>query len=183
MDVQVGDRESRRVEFELFGKKCPMAVENFAKLCSGENVIPPSEAMHSIGDSGFADQYLPQLHYKGTDFHRVVPNFIVQGGDLTGSDGLSQLSVFGPTFDAPEETMRSKFDRRGLLGTAVSAPHLNGSQFFVLLAERAPHLDATCICFGRVVKGIDIFDEVQKLPLGFDGRPRTRVSVVGCGIE
>jgi cyclophilin family peptidyl-prolyl cis-trans isomerase len=182
MDVSIGGDAPRRIEFELFGKQCPTAVENFAKLCTGENVIPPVAAKEGASQPGFADQYLPQLTFKQSSFHRVHKGFLVQGGDIVTDKGHDQLSVFGDTFDAPDETKASVFNKAGLLGTAVSAPHLNGSQFFILTAkEGAPHLNGTCICFGRVSKGMDVVEEMQQLETSFDGRPLKEVRIVECG--
>lgn len=171
-----------RIEFELFGKKAPTAVENFAKLCTGEQSLPVQPAVEALGQPGFRDQFLPQLNYKGSSFHRVVPKFLVQGGDLVSGAGTEQLSIFGPTFDAPDETAQSVFDQAGLVGTAVSAPHLNGSQFFITTNPKgAPHLNGTCICFGKVVKGMEVIQAMEEGELSFDGRPLDEVTVVGSG--
>jgi cyclophilin family peptidyl-prolyl cis-trans isomerase len=173
-----------RLEFELFGKKTPMAVENFAKLCSGEAVLPYQAPMESIGDPGFKDQYAPQLTYKGSFIHRVIPNFIVQGGDISSGFGTEQLSVHGPTFDAPGELGVVKFDRPALIGTAVSSPGENGSQFFILTSPNgAPHLDGTCICFGKVSAGFkELIEVVKTLPLTGEGRPMLNFVCIDCGI-
>ncbi|EPY25012.1 peptidylprolyl isomerase [Strigomonas culicis] len=181
MDIAIGSRAPRRVTFELFSKKCPVACENFAKLCSGENVLPHSPSVEGLGDPSFGDQFLPQLTYQGTTFHRVVKGFLVQGGDIVSGAGTEQLSVYGETFDAPEEVQQSQFAERGLLGTAVSAPHLNGSQFFIVTAESAHHLDGTCICFGRVAEGWDVIKEIEALPVSISGQPAEVVKVVECG--
>ncbi|CUE63656.1 cyclophilin type peptidyl-prolyl cis-trans isomerase, putative, partial [Bodo saltans] len=113
MEVSIGGDAPRRIEFELFGKQCPTAVENFAKLCTGENVIPPVAAKEGIAQAGFTDQYLPQLTFEHSSFHRVQKGFLVQGGDVVSDQGLNQLSIFGDTFDAPEETKSSVFNKAG----------------------------------------------------------------------
>ena len=173
----------RRVDVELYGKECPMAVENFARLCLGDMVLPVQPASEAIAEPSFRDQYLPQLTYQATQLHRCVPNYIVQCGDVTGADGTSGLSAFGEEFDAPDEIGTHAFSGKGMLGTAVSAPHKNTSQFFVTLAEDgAAHLDGTCICFGKVTKGLGVLEEVAALPLGHDGRPRLAVAVASCGL-
>ncbi|KAK7196160.1 cyclophilin 10 [Novymonas esmeraldas] len=181
MDIAIGRRPPRRVSFELFTKKCPIAAENFLKLCTGENVLPPVSSIDGIGEPSFRDQFLPQLTYRNSTVHRVCRGYLVQGGDIVSDKGTGQLSIYGDTFDAPEEVRASRFDRKGLLGTAVSAPHLNGSQFFILTADKAPHLDGTCICFGRVVDGWDVVDEIEAIPLTAAGEPAERVVVVECG--
>lgn len=174
-----------RLEYELFGKQCPMAVENFAKLCSGEAVLPAQSAAEHMSDPGWKDQFEPQLHYQGSTLHRIVPGFTVQGGDLATLDGTGEMSsVFGPTFDAPGELGVVPFSKAGLLGTAVSAPHLNGSQFFILTAPQAKHLDGTCICFGRVSKGLDaLMRHIQHMPIDWNGMPLNHtLAVAQCGI-
>lgn len=182
MDISIGGGEPRRVTYELFTNKCPMAAENFLKLCTGELALPQVPTPEGLGDPSFGDQFLPQLTYRNTNFHRVHRGFLVQGGDVTSGSGGGQLSIYGETFDAPEEVRKSVFDRRGLLGTAVSAPHLNGSQFFILTADAAPHLNGTCICFGRVSSGMEVIDEIEQLPLSTRAYfPRQKVIVVDCG--
>lgn len=181
MDIAIGQQPPRRVAIELFHKKCPIAAENFLKLCTGENVLPPVSSIDGIGEPAFRDQFLPQLTYRNTSVHRVCKGYLVQGGDVVSGKGTEQLSIYGETFDAPEEVRVSKFDRKGLVGTAVSAPHLNGSQFFILTADQAPHLDGTCICFGRVVDGWAVVEDIEALPLTPAGEPSERVVVVECG--
>ena len=181
--VMEADSPLLRVEFELFSKKCPMATENFAKLCSGEAVLPYQAPSEAIADPGFKDQYAPQLHYQGTMLHRVIPDFLIQGGDVVNRDGTGNISVFGPSFDAPAELGVVPFDRVGLLGTATSTPHTNGSQFFILTAPSGKHLDGTCICFGRVSKGLkELMETVHRIPRDYDGTPATEVRCVECGI-
>lgn len=181
MDIAIGHQQPRRVTFELFTKRCPVAAENFLKLCTGENVLPEMSSVEGLGQPSFSDQLLPQLTYRGTSFHRVRSGYVVQGGDIVSGSGTRQLSIYGETFDAPEEVRASKFDKKGLLGTAVSAPHLNGSQFFILTANSAPHLNGTCICFGRVVEGWDVVEEIEAVPLTAAGAPAERIIVVDCG--
>lgn len=181
MDVAIGHEKPRRISFELFTKKCPVAAENFLKLCTGENVLPRVSSVEGLGEPSFGDQFLPQLTYRNTTFHRVSKGYLVQGGDIVSGNGTHQLSIYGDTFDAPEEVKASKFDKKGLLGTAVSAPHLNGSQFFILTADSAPHLDGTCICFGRVVDGWDVVEEIEVVPLTAAGTPAKKVVIVECG--
>lgn len=181
MDVAIGSREPRRISFELFSRSCPVACENFLKLCTGENVLPQVSSIEGIEDPSFTDQFLPQLSYRNTTVHRIHRGYLIQGGDIVSSKGTGQISIYGETFDAPNEVRASKFNRRGLLGTAVSAAHLNGSQFFILTADQAPHLDGTCICFGRVVDGWSVVEEIELVPLGVNGFPKEAITVVDCG--
>lgn len=181
MDIAIGHQKPRRVGFELFTKQCPIAAENFLKLCTGENVLPEVSSIEGLGEPSFSDQLLPQLTYRGTSIHRISSGYVVQGGDIVSGSGTKQLSIYGETFDAPDEVAASKFDRKGLLGTAVSAPHLNGSQFFILTADNAAHLNGTCICFGRVVSGWEVVEEIEAVPVTAAGAPAERIVVVDCG--
>ena len=183
MEILIGAAPAR-IEFELFAKKCPVAVENFARLCSGDSVIPLTPAREGIDDPNYADQLKPQLTYENSSFHRIMRGLFVQGGDLVSDRGVDQLSVFGETFDAPQETQQSNFDTAGLLGTAVSAPHLNGSQFFIVTAPKGlPHLNKTCICFGRVTKGLDSIREMEQLSVDRLGRPQVECRIVKAGVN
>ena len=173
-----------RVEFELYGKTCPMAVENFARLCGGDMVLPEVPPQDGLDDVTFKDQLLPQLTYRGSRVHRAWKDFCVQGGDVAGTDGTGDsIPVFGDDFDAPEELSAFPFDGPGMLGTAVSAPHLNNSQWFVTLGRKgARHLDGTCICFGRVTKGLDLFQALAAGPVDHAGRPQYPIAVADCGV-
>lgn len=177
-----------RVEFELWGKTCPMAVENFARCCLGDMVLPNSPAHESLeNDPSWKDTLSPQLTYEGTILHRVVPGFLVQGGDvgLEHPGGPHEtVSVFGTEFDAPEELNQHKFNAKGLLGTAVTAPHKNTTQFFVLLAPTASHLDGTCVCFGRVTKGLEFLEGLGAPRMRLQGEsPVTQVRCISCGLR
>ena len=178
--------DTYRVDFELWGKKCPMAVENFARCCTGEMVLPPIPATEGLEDPTWSDTLKPQLTYKETTLHRVIPGFAVMGGDMSighkeGEHGT--VCAFGDDFDAPEELETHSFNKKGLLGTAVTAPHKNHSQFFVLMNENGTHLDGTCICFGRVTKGLDFLEEVCNGKIDGRGRPAVPVRVVDCGAK
>ena len=176
--------DTHRVEFELWGKKCPMAVENFARCCTGDMVLPPVPASEGLEDPTWRDTLKPQLTYKETVLHKVIPGFAVMGGDVNigHKEEHGTVCAFGDDFDAPEELEMQSFDKKGLLGTAVTAPHKNHSQFFVLMSEKGKHLDGTCICFGRVTKGLDFLESVSNGRVDALGRPRTAIRVVDCGV-
>lgn len=159
----------------------------------------------------------PRLSYQYSTFHRLHKGFLLQGGDVYSSEGTHQISLFGEdTYDAPEETQKSFFSQpsfqdkrrlgvlpaggggrtedsgyspRGLLGTAVSAPHLNGSQFFILTtnkAEDVSHLDQTCICFGKVLPScFPVLDEMERrvmVEAGGEIMEGYRMEIVNCGL-
>lgn len=183
LEVQIRGGATRRIDVDLFASKCPMACENFAKLCSGDNVLPFTAAKDTIQETTFKDQFRPQLSYVRSTFHRVVPGFVVQGGDIVKGNGEGNMSVFGEEFDAPAERGAVPLDAAGLIATAVSAPTQNGSQFFITLSEKgAPHLNGSCICFGRVAKAsMDVIKEIERQEVDFEGRPLEDIVIVAAG--
>jgi peptidyl-prolyl cis-trans isomerase B (cyclophilin B) len=128
------------VEVELFDDDAPKTVENFV----------------SLGRDGF---------YEGVIFHRVIPDFMIQGGDPTGT------GTGGPGYQFEDEINRNKVER-GALAMANSGPDTNGSQFFVVTAEACPWLDGKHTVFGRVTSGMDVVDTISELPRDASDRPR-----------
>jgi len=119
---------SGRLEFELFADVAPKTAENFRCLCTGEK-----------GRS---------LHFEDSIFHRIIPGFMAQGGDITDADGTGGRSIYGPSF-ADEKFVR-KHEDRGALSMANSGPNTNNSQFFMLF-KAAPHLNGKHVVFGKML--------------------------------
>eukprot|EP00444_Apocalathium_aciculiferum_P041573 CAMPEP_0183525092 /NCGR_PEP_ID=MMETSP0371-20130417/20384_1 /TAXON_ID=268820 /ORGANISM="Peridinium aciculiferum, Strain PAER-2" /LENGTH=331 /DNA_ID=CAMNT_0025724287 /DNA_START=75 /DNA_END=1067 /DNA_ORIENTATION=- len=119
---------SGRLEFELFADVAPKTAENFRCLCTGEK-----------GRS---------LHLEDSIFHRIIPGFMAQGGDITDADGTGGRSIYGPSF-ADEKFVR-KHEDRGALSMANSGPNTNNSQFFMLF-KAAPHLNGKHVVFGKML--------------------------------
>ena len=128
------------IGLELYPEDAPKTVENFTKL-AGE---------------GF---------YDGVIFHRVIPDFMIQGGDPTGT------GMGGPGYQFEDEFNDHKIER-GALAMANAGPNTNGSQFFIVTTEAAPWLDGKHTVFGRVASGMDVVDKISELPRDARDRPR-----------
>jgi len=162
MDVAIDNKPTGRVEIGLYGKQVPRTVENFRALCSGEK---------GEGSSG------KPLCLSGSKFHRIIPGFMVQGGDFTNGDGTGGESIYGSTFE--DEDFSINHDRAGILSMANSGPDSNGSQFFITL-EPTPWLDGKHCVFGEVVAGMDVVRALEKIG-DDDGTPAKQAIISACG--
>jgi len=145
LDIEVAGHPAARVTCELFTDLVPKTAENFRCLCTGEK--------------GFSTAGKP-LHLKGNAFHRVVPGFAVQGGDITRGDGTGGESVWGGTFD--DESFDLSHDAPGLLSMANRGPNTNNSQFFIL-TKACPKLDLKHVIFGRVLEGMSTIRRIEEI--------------------
>ncbi|CAM9948788.1 unnamed protein product, partial [Ectocarpus sp. 8 AP-2014] len=162
MDIEVGGEAVGRLVFRLFADKTPKAAENFRALCTGEK------------GRG--------LRYEGSAFHRIIPGFVVQGGDFTRGDGRGGKSIYGDKFE-DEPFMRHH--KLGLLSMANKGANTNNSQFFITLKAVA-HLDGKHVVFGEVESGIKVLDRMKSVTLlepKRDGKPAPdqRVVISRCG--
>lgn len=152
----------------LFEKEAPKAVANFVDLAEGKR-----EWSHPVTRKKSKDRL-----YDGTIFHRVIPNFMIQGGDPAGT------GMGGPGYQFEDETKNSphKFDKAGKLAMANAGPNTNGSQFFITVAPTT-WLTGKHTIFGEVVEGQDVVDKIANLPRSRQDKPNTDVVVKSVTVE
>lgn len=157
-DIEIGGEETGRIVFALFGKNAPEAAENFRVLSTCEQSS--------------------KLCYKQTKFHRIIPSFAAQGGDITNGDGTGGRSIYNsPTF---ESTMKetTKMNKPGLLATAAK-PSLASSQFFVTTVK-TQWLTGKHTVFGMVLEGMEVLEEIERSGT-YGGKPTAEVVIADCG--
>lgn len=165
LDVSVGGVGIGRIKLELFKVQTPRTTENFRQFCTGEH----------------RRSTLP-VGYKGSKFHRVIKDFMIQGGDFLKGDGTGRTSILGSSFDDEPSGLQLRHTMPGMLSMANSGPNTNGCQFFIT-TKAAPWLDGKHVVFGRVMDAASMLAvrKLENVPVGPNNRPKLECIVTECG--
>ncbi|CAG8451948.1 8796_t:CDS:2 [Ambispora leptoticha] len=165
-DISIGGQPAGRMKMELFADVVPKTAENFRQLCTGE----------------YRKNGTPQ-GYKGATFHRVIKDFMVQGGDFVKGDGTGLFSIYGEKF--ADENFTLKHTGPGLLSMANAGPNTNGCQashlFFFITCAKCDFLDGKHVVFGKLIDGLLTLRKIENVSTGPGNRPKLPVVITECG--
>jgi len=158
-DVELGGEKLGRIEIGLFGKTVPKTVKNFVELAKKTEV----------GEG-----------YKGSKFHRIIKDFMIQGGDFTKGDGTGGRSIYGEKF--ADENFKLKHYGSGWLSMANAGKDTNGSQFFIT-TKKTPWLDGRHVVFGKIIGGMDVVRKLEASKTDGRDKPEKDAVIADCGHE
>lgn len=163
LDITIGGKKEGRIEIGLFGETVNKTAENFLHLCLCDK---------GIGSSG------KELCYKGAPFHRIIPGFMIQGGDFTNQNGTGGESIYGRNFE--DENFEAKHNEVGVISMANAGANTNGSQFFITVAK-TEWLNGHHVVFGKVTKGMNVVKAIERVGSS-SGAPKEQVVIADCGL-
>ncbi|KAF8647965.1 hypothetical protein AX16_006427 [Volvariella volvacea WC 439] len=154
-DIAIDSKPAGRITFKLYDDIVPKTAQNFRELATGQ---------HGFG-------------YAGSSFHRIIPGFMLQGGDFTRHNGTGGKSIYGERF--ADENFKLRHNKPGLLSMANAGPNTNGSQFFITTVV-TEWLDGRHVVFGEVVDGMDVVKQIEATGTE-SGAPRKKVQISSSG--
>uniref|UniRef100_A0A1I7U1U5 Peptidyl-prolyl cis-trans isomerase n=1 Tax=Caenorhabditis tropicalis TaxID=1561998 RepID=A0A1I7U1U5_9PELO len=161
-DITIRGKPAGRIVMELYSDIVPKTAENFRALCTGEKGVNKNRK---------------KIHFKGSKFHRIIPNFMIQGGDFTKGDGSGGESIYGELF--ADENFKEKHTEAGVLSMSNTGRNTNGSQFFITTVQTS-WLDGKHVVFGKVKEGLDVARHIEANG-SESGEPANDCIIANCG--
>jgi len=161
-EIAISGKKVGRIEIAIFGKKVPFTAKNFVEIAKG-----------------FYETDGTLLTYKKSKFHRVVPGFMVQGGDVTTHDGTGGRSIYGHVFR--DENFKLKHYGAGTVAMANAGRDMNSSQFYITL-KATPWLDGRHVVFGKILSGMNVVRKISEVPVNARNQPQVDIEIVQSGV-